>query len=64
MSRRVTLCNMQLAFIHSAHITKRKAEAALEDLFASGEVSECELAGDWIERCGDQYCILLKEAAQ
>jgi hypothetical protein len=47
-------------YVYSSHSTRAKAEAALEDYFATGDVSECELYGDWIKCIQGRWCVLLK----
>jgi hypothetical protein len=51
---------MTAFYVYSSHSTRAKAEAALEDYFATGDVTECELYGDWIKCIRGRWCILLK----
>lgn len=60
MTRFKIMKNGQLAFAYGLYRTRAGAQAALEDCFATGEVSACELMGDWIERHGNSYAILVR----
>jgi hypothetical protein len=50
----------QMFYVYSSHSTRAKAEAALEDYFATGDVTESELYGDWIKCIQGRWCVLLK----
>jgi hypothetical protein len=43
-------------FVYSGHKTRKRAEVALEDYFATGKISEGE--HPYIERRGNRYCVL------
>lgn len=47
-----------MTFIYSRHSSYEKAELALEEYFATGEVFESELIG--IKRINGKFCIVLK----
>ena len=47
-------------YIYASYKSAEKANAALEDMFANGEVFACELYGTWISKINGRYCITLK----
>ena len=48
-----------MSYIYASFHTREAAELALEDMFARGEVFECELDG--IRKRGNRWLILLWE---
>lgn len=53
----VTISEDTMTFIYSRHKTRQAALDALEDYFASGEVSQCEVSG--IQCINGRYCVML-----